>query len=303
MFITFGKIQQAPIGSRVLELYQNYCVVDIETTGFNSLFDDIIEICAIRVRNGNILENFCELVKPDNDIPAYITELTGITPAMVENARSLQQVLPDFLDFVKDDIILGHNITFDLHFLSDSSNYLFHKPFLNNYINTLPLSRRAFPNIDKHTLKALSEQLSLSPPSHRAEADCIATKHLYDKITATAAEHNIDLFKRNQVKASDVVATTNEFDENNPFYNKVCVFTGALSIVRKEAMQLIANVGGINGDTVTKTTDFLIVGSTDYSASLKGEKSSKLKKAEKLIELGQDLQILTEETFLSLIKS
>lgn len=175
----------------------------------------------------------------------------------------------------------------------------------NYYIDTLPLSRRAFPDAQNHKLKTLSLLLGLTAPTHRAETDTLCTKELYDAICKAAKEHNIDLFakhsKTSPLKASDIKSDKVDFDESHPFYGKVCIFTGALSFPRRKAMQMVVDVGGINGDTVTKSTDFLIVGSTDYIASLKGEKSSKLKKAEKLISDGQDIKILTEQTFLSLI--
>lgn len=306
MYIALGNFEHAPIGTRVTEILQDYCVVDLETTGLNSFFDETLEICALRVRNNVIVDSFCELVKPERDIPPFIIELTGITPEMVKNARPIKEVLYDFLDFVQDDVVLGHNITFDLHFLSNDSNYYFQKPFLNNYINTLPWARKVFKNFDNHKLSTLAQGLQLSSPSHRADADCIATKGLYDKIIEVAKEKNIDLSQKNtskRLKASDVYTTRTEFDENNPFYEKVCVFTGKISIARKEAWQMVDDVGGHHKDTLTLDTNFLIVGNTDYMSNLKGEKTKKLQKAEKMIQDGYDLQILTEETFLSLIKS
>lgn len=303
--INVGQLQIVK-GSRLLELKQDYCVLDLETTGFDPEYDDIIEICAIRVRNGIIENTFCELVQPQNPIPLFIQQLTGITNNMVENARTISEILPDLFNFVNDDVILGHNVSFDLNFISGQSLILFGKPFLNNYIDTLPLSRKAFPELKHHRLSNLSKDLSLSTPAHRSKADCICTKQLYDKIIETAQKNNIDLFKRysssNKLKASDISSIVTEFDEDNPFYGKICVFTGALSMIRREAMQMVADVGGVNNDRVTTATNFLIVGSTDYVANLKGAKSSKLKKAEQLIQAGQDLQILTEQTFLSMIK-
>lgn len=306
MLLKLGYDVKTKKGTRLLELKQDYCVLDIETTGFNPGWDEIIEICALKVRNNQVKDKFISLIKPESEIPSFISNLTGITNDLVKDAPSLETVLPFFIKFIQEDTILGHNVSFDLNFISEETTNRLNQPFLNNYIDTLPLSRRAFSEIKHHSLRALAACLPISNPTHRAESDCIATKNLYDLIVKTAEEKNIDLFGRKQsegLKAKDILATVDSFDENHPFFQKVCIFTGALSIPRRKAMQMIADVGGINGDNVTKETNFLIVGSTDYIASLKGNKSSKLKKAEKLIQENQDIKILTEKTFLDLLNN
>lgn len=289
---------------RILELRDNYTVIDIETTGLNPGLDEIIEMTALRVRNNQITNTYSTLVKPSHQIPPFIEELTGITNEMVSEAPTLNIVLPDFISFIGDDVILGHNVSFDINFISEESKLLLGYPIENNYINTLSLARKAFPHAQNHKLKTLSILLGLKAPTHRAETDTLCTKELYDAIRKAAIEQNIDLFARqlshSKLKASDIKTEKTDFDDGHPYYGKVCVFTGALSFPRRKAMQMVIDVGGINGDSVTKETDFLIVGSTDYIASLKGQKSSKLKKAEKLISEGQDIHILTEDTFLSL---
>lgn len=226
---------------------------------------------------------------------------------MVSSAPTLEEILPKYIDFIWDDIILGHNVTFDLNFLTCETSRVLGHSFANNYMDTLPLSRKVFPNTTNHRLATLATELSLSSPAHRSEADCITTKELYDLIYKTAKENQIDPFSKNSssshLRAADISASTDDFDEASPFYQKICVFTGALSFPRRKAMQMVADIGGINGDSVTKATDFLIVGNTDYVPNLKGAKSSKLKKAEALIAEGQDIKILTEKTFLDLIES
>lgn len=306
MFIGIGITNdRTERGTRIKELRQDYCIVDIETTGYNPGWDEIIELCAIKVRNGQIEDKFVSLVKPNNTVPNYITEMTGITSEMVATAPSLKEILPHFINFIGEDIILGHNVTFDLNFISFETTRLFGQPFLNNYMDTLSLSRKVLTSASNHKLLILATEFSLPLPAHRADADCITTKALYDLICKAVEEQNINPFASNKhkVRADEFTTQNAEFDESNPFYQKICVFTGALSFTRRNAMQMVADVGGINGDRVTKETDFLIVGSTDYVASLKGAKSSKLKKAEFLMANGQDIKILTEETFLQLLNN
>lgn len=92
------------------------------------------------------------------------------------------------------------------------------------------------------------------------------------------------------------------FDENHPLFGKVCVFTGTLEkMQRKEVMQLVADLGGIPGDNITKKTNYLVLGNNDYCKTIKDGKSTKQKKAEKLILDGADLQIIPEEVFYELV--
>ena len=106
------------------------------------------------------------------------------------------------------------------------------------------------------------------------------------------------------VHAKDIQSNNVEFDVTHPLYGKVCVFTGVLEkMPRKNAMQIVADLGGINGDNVTKKTNFLILGNNDYCKSIKDGKSSKQKKAEKLKLSGQDIEIIPESVFYDLIES
>ena len=306
MIIKLSAEKDSIIGSRILEFKKDYCVIDIETTGLNPGWDKIIEISALKVRNNIITDKFTSLINPSIEISPFITQLTGITNEMLLTAPPLKEILPNFISFINDDVVLGHNITFDLYFLSTESLQLLGKNFTNDYINTLPLSRKIFPELSSHQLSVLAENLKITTPAHRAECDCITTKELYDKIYKISTEKCFDPFVKycgKSLRASDIISKNVEFDEFHPLYNKLCVFTGALTIPRREAMQMVVDVGGQNGDSITKNTDFLIVGTTDYIASLKGAKSSKLKKAESLIEKGSPLQILTEQTFLQLINN
>jgi len=106
------------------------------------------------------------------------------------------------------------------------------------------------------------------------------------------------------VSGKDIVATTNDFDETHPLYQKNCVFTGTLDRYdRKTAMQYVANVGSVCQNGITKTTDYLILGDNSFCASIKDGKSSKQKKAEDMIANGSDIQIIPESTFYLLLKN
>lgn len=164
------------------EYASDYCVVDIETTGFSSTSNKIIEITALRVREDEIVDTFTSLINPCEDIPCKIQNLTGITNEMVIKAPTIEEVLPKFIDFVANDLIVGHNVKFDLQFISWNMYLLTGKSFVNDFMDTLPLSRRAFPTLTNHKLKTLTQELSLPNSAHRSKADCIATKALYDHL-------------------------------------------------------------------------------------------------------------------------
>lgn len=105
------------------------------------------------------------------------------------------------------------------------------------------------------------------------------------------------------LRAKDIITQNTSFDETNPLYGKVCCFTGALETMqRKDAMQLVVDLGGLCSDSVTKKTNYLILGNTDYCSNLNGDKTSKTLKAEKAKLTGQDIEIISENVFLDMAK-
>lgn len=118
-------------------------------------------------------------------------------------------------------------------------------------------------------------------------------------------EYDIDLNRLGgKLRASDITTQNTEFDITHPLYEKCCVFTGTLEkMTRRQAMQLVVDAGGKCGDNVTSKTDFLVLGNFDYSSGVKGNKSGKLKKAEKMILEGKDIMILSENSFYDMLES
>ena len=168
-------------GTNRLEFVSRYVVVDVETTGFNTLGGDIIEIAALRVEDGKIVDSFSSLIKPKNQITDFISGLTGITNEMLENAKSSYDVLLDFYQYVEDDIILGHNVNFDINFISDIMFRDIGISFKNDFIDTLRWSRILIKSAREHKLGYLANHLNLSnKPTHRAMSDCLATHELYE---------------------------------------------------------------------------------------------------------------------------
>jgi len=169
------------------QIIDDYCVLDVETTGRSASVDEIIEIAMLRVRNNEIVESYTQLIRPFGGIPSFITQLTGISNTMVEEMPYIWDIENEVLSFLGDDVILGHNTSFDLRFL----NTAFEMSLENEYMDTYQFSRKVFPNLNSHRLTYLSRHFNLTNSEHRALSDCIATKELYDLIKKTMKESNI----------------------------------------------------------------------------------------------------------------
>mgnify|MGYP001024698908 FL=1 len=299
-------------GKSLIDIPNNYVVFDIETTGLDPEFDEIIEIGAVKIKDGIKIDTFNSLIKPEYEIDEFITELTGITNGMVENAPSIDEVLPKFMDFIRDYIIIGHNVNFDINFIYDNLEELNIPPITNDFVDTLRISRRLIPELKHHKLSDLANYFNIDTNgSHRSLKDVEITLEVLKNLNTMIIEkyQNMDNFKdackpksHSGIRASDITTNNTEFDEENMLYDKYVVITGTLGkMLRKEAMQVIADLGGHCQDGVNKDTNYLILGNNDYNPILRGKKSSKLLKAENLKLKGQDIEIISENVFYDII--
>lgn len=168
-------------GQTGVKVIKDYLSVDIETTGLNPKTEKIIEIGAVRVRNGSVVERFESFVSPGRPLTERITELTGITDEMLKTAPEKEEVIPKFLEFAGEDILLGHGILFDYSFLKKAAvncNCQFEK----TGIDTLKLARKFLPDIESRRLSYLCAYYGIGHNAHRALADAEATAALYQKL-------------------------------------------------------------------------------------------------------------------------
>lgn len=290
----------------IKDIISNYCVIDTETTGLSSYYDEIIEIGILKIVDNKIVDRYSQLIKPTYEIDSFVTYLTGITNEMVEGMPSIMDVKNEVLNFIGNDVIIGHNTSFDIRFLNEG----FEIELDNKYMDTMQFARKLYPELNHHRLSDLTSFLNLHNNEHRALSDCISTKQLYDSMKLLMKEKNLAIedlwYQRNSRKGIDIKeikAENVEIDEDNFFYNRHVVFTGKLDrMLRKEAMQIIVNLGGVLDNNVTKKTNYLILGDNDYNAILRGNKSSKHLKAEKYKKEGQDIEVIDELTFYDLIE-
>ncbi|MBR3532767.1 MAG: topoisomerase DNA-binding C4 zinc finger domain-containing protein [Clostridiales bacterium] len=163
---------------------RDYVLFDIETTGLSPETDAVIELSALRVRGGEVAEEFSSLVNPGVHIPYFASEINGITDDMVKDAPRMKQVLKSFTDFAADDVLVGHNIRrFDLPFIQRDMQNFFGKPLANDYVDTLVVAKRYLPDLESRSLESLSYYYHVSyAGAHRALADCYINKKIYDHL-------------------------------------------------------------------------------------------------------------------------
>lgn len=161
-------------GLSVAEFLQDYVVIDIETTGFDRHADKILEVAAIRYSYGQEESRFHHLVNPHSTLSPEIVGLTGISQDMVDGAPSFDDIGGAFLDFLGDSPVVGHNaISFDIPFLEYHLRAELHNP----KVDTLPISKRTFPDLPTYKLQNLDKTLELgATTAHRAMAD-VETTH------------------------------------------------------------------------------------------------------------------------------
>lgn len=172
-----------------------YVVFDIETTGFSAIKDEIIEIGAVKVVNGKIVDKFSTFVNPERPIPFEITKLTSITDDMVMEYPNIEVILPQFLEFAKDAVLVAHNASFDVGFIEQNCRYQDIEPkFIS--VDTVALARVLLPTLSKYKLNIVAKALGISLENHhRAVDDAGATAEIFVKFVEMLKERNITTLK------------------------------------------------------------------------------------------------------------
>ena len=391
-------------GNSLLEFPKTYVVLDIETTGFSPKANKIIEIAAIKVINGIVKSEYQALINIKENLPEMITRLTGITDEMVKDGKNEEIVINEIDNFIGNNIIVGHNVNFDINFLYDYYEKYLYKSLTNDFIDTQRLAKKLVKDTYNYKLITLAKKFAIvNDNAHRALNDVYVTKSLFEKLEyinnhfldirmkqimpnlhmntkfsnkkiaiKTKLKHFEDsviteilkrlgskvyfflasyadilvvndhtyqklqeplnpddeymmFFNSWMYKAQERVnektleiisetelcqclglqykhSTDREVDETNPLYNKNIVFTGTLERMnRKQAETIVLNIGGTIGKSVTKKTNYLVLGNNDYNRAIKDGKSSKYKKAEELKAKGLDIEIIPEDMFYEFI--
>ena len=163
-------------------MLKSYVCFDLETTGLDPLYNEIIEIGALKVRDGKVAERFMEFIHPQEEISPMITNLTGITNEMVANARPADTVISDFLEFCEDDVLIGHNVGFDYSFMKSGASNL-GLTFEKFGIDTFKIAQRTLKSLPSKSLSSLCEYYQIeNKAAHRAYYDALATAKLYQTL-------------------------------------------------------------------------------------------------------------------------
>lgn len=169
-------LKEIVTGDRGNSLQEDFVVFDIETTGFSPVNNRIIEIGAVKVSDGEIVDHFSTFVNPQVPIPFEIEKLTGIRDEMVTGAPAIEEVLPEFLEFSKDCILVAHNAGFDMSFIQENARRL-GLDWEFTYVDTVGIARVLLPNQAKHTLDAVAKTLNIPLDNHHRavdDAECTA---------------------------------------------------------------------------------------------------------------------------------
>ncbi|MCI5804734.1 MAG: topoisomerase DNA-binding C4 zinc finger domain-containing protein [Clostridium sp.] len=169
-------------GKLLNEYIEDYVVFDLETTGVSPYNDEVIEISAVKARKGKVVEEFSQLVNPQRTIPFAASRVNNITDDMVLDAPFFDEVLRHFLEFVGEDVLVGHNIqSFDMKFIYRDCERYFHQLITNDYVDTLILAKRCFPEWRHRKLGDLADYYGISTQgAHRALADCRMNQRVFE---------------------------------------------------------------------------------------------------------------------------
>ncbi len=292
-----------------------YVILDTETTGLDPSSDKIIQLSAIMYDTGGIpIDFYNTYLDPEQHIPAGASRVNGITDDMVANAPKAEQVRDDFLAFLGESLIVGYNVGFDLRFLRHTFGDVFGGwP----HVDALAIARE-FLSLPNYKLEAVASKIGFVPDStfHDSFTDCEAVAAVLHCIEPNLNAWNTGAHaggyhsKRARAFHEYISPRTIKrridalsIDPDNPFCGQNVVFTGELQMSRAEAMQAVVDLGGIVEGSVSKKTDYLIVGRQNIDIVGRDGKSSKEKKAVELNDAGAaHIEIIDERQFLSIIQ-
>lgn len=176
-------------------MIKDYVCVDIETTGIRPKWDKIIEIGAVKVRDGKEVDTFSELIYPGVHIPDRIIQLTGINDEMLKDSLRIEEVLPRFIEFAGDDLLLGHNVRFDYSFLKQNAINL-NLEFNKWGMDTLKIARKVLPQLESRALDYLCTYYNIKDENHhRAFNDASVTSQLYLILMEQFGQDNWEIFE------------------------------------------------------------------------------------------------------------
>ncbi|MBM7701901.1 PolC-type DNA polymerase III [Metabacillus iocasae] len=192
-----------------------YVVFDVETTGLSAVYDTIIELAAVKMKEGEIIDRFESFANPHHPLSATTIDLTGITDDMVQDAPEVEDVLRKFLDWMGDSILVAHNASFDMGFLNVGLKKMGREKAPNAVIDTLELARFLYPDMKNHRLNTLAKKFDVElTQHHRAIYDAEATGYLLAKMLKDAFEREITVHSQ----LNDYMGQGNAYQRARPYH-------------------------------------------------------------------------------------
>lgn len=225
----------------------SYVCFDLETTGLSPDKDEIIEIGAVKVIEGKVVDRFMRLIKPDQRISEIVTGITGISNEMVATAGPTDRIVFDFLQFCEDYPILGHNLMFDYRFMCRYAKK-YYMNFEKTGIDTLKIARKVLSELPSRSLESLCDHYGIvNGSAHRAYHDALATAKIYQTLKHYYGDTHGELFvpESLRVKEKKVQPATNrqkEYLNELIKYHKISINSDVETLTRSEASRLIDRI-------------------------------------------------------------
>jgi DNA polymerase-3 subunit epsilon len=288
-----------------------FLIVDVETANF--MQSSICQIGLIVYDGNSVIDERSYLVNPETSFDAFNVQLHGIDEEKVKNEPTFLELSDTLIGMFSDRTIISHSF-FDRRAFTDASDrYDFELPY-NDWIDSVKLSRYAFPEFVNHKLGTVSKNLGFEFKHHDALEDSKAVVHLLERAKARTELSISDLIEaskpspleRSAKQRAYKKSLSAEGNSSGPLAGEVVVFTGELSISRKEAVSMAAELGCTVTAGVTKKTTIVVVGTQNEALLAGHDKSSKHRKAEELMRKQidaneQPLKIVSERDFASLL--
>ena len=303
----------------------SYVALDVETA--NSFRGSICSIGLVKFQNGKVVDSFYSLINPEEDFDYRNINIHGITQKDILNSPIFPEIRQRIIDFIGTNIVVSHFAQFDIGALKDA--YLKYNLDFDDvkFVCSYRLAKIALPGLINYKLKTLTKELNIKLEHHNALSDAKASGLILGYLLSANSYSDIDEFLYNyhynktglhgqygfnrqlkgDYKSNLIYQPTEEekalMNPDHYFYGLYFCFTGKLErMTRKEANTMVALTGGIPEKSVTKNTNILVVGEQDWRVVGKSGLSTKMKKAQSLLENGQNIEIMTEDDFIKMLE-
>lgn len=228
-------------------MVNSYIALDLETTGLNPKYARILEVGAVKIVDGKVSDKYESIVNAKTILSQPIVNLTGITQEMMETGEDVEKVITELLDFCGDDILLGHNISFDYSFVKKAAvNQKL--TFEKEAIDTLKLARRFHPELEKRSLEYLCTHYGISQvEKHRAYYDALASSELYQIFLQAFYQGNEEVFTpfklHYQVKKESTITPRQKvYLKDLITYHRISITVQVDSLSKNEASRMIDGI-------------------------------------------------------------